>query len=147
MSPIPLPKLEFTGPNGEKLTLDHFRGKTILLNLWATWCVPCRTEMPSLDQLQAESGNGQFEVVAINIDQRNLDRPKAFLNEIHISHLAYYADPSADTFQSLKTIGKAFGMPTSLIISPQGCELATLAGPADWASTDAQAFIKAAVAP
>jgi len=146
-SPILLPKLEFTGPRGEKLDLGHFRGRTILLNLWATWCVPCRTEMPSLDQLQAVSGSSNFEVVAVNIDQRNLDHPKVFLNEINVSHLAYYADPSADTFQSLKTIGKAFGMPTSLIVSPEGCELASLAGPADWASMDAQAFIKAAVGP
>jgi len=146
-APMLLPKLAFNGPDGTTLTLDHFKGRTILLNLWATWCVPCRTEMPSLDQLQAISGNADFEVVAINIDQRNLDHPKAFLNEINVRHLASYSDASAATFQSLKTIGKAFGMPTSLIISPEGCELASLAGPADWASPGAQALIKAAIGP
>eukprot|EP01037_Dinobryon_pediforme_P017894 gene17894-18125_t len=141
--PAQLPKLDFLGPAGEKIDLDHFKGRTILLNLWATWCVPCRTEMPALDVLQSTLGSDHFEVVSVNIDQRNLERPKTFLNEIKVSHLTYYSDPSAATFQSLKTIGKAFGMPTTLIISPEGCELANLAGPADWASSDGQAFIKA----
>eukprot|EP01037_Dinobryon_pediforme_P017828 gene17828-18056_t len=143
--PAQLPKLDFLGPASARLDLDHFKGRTILLNLWATWCVPCRTEMPALDVLQSTLGSTQFEVVSINIDQRNLERPKTFLDEIKVSHLAYYSDPSAATFQSLKTIGKAFGMPTTLIISPEGCELANLAGPADWASTDAQALIKSAL--
>jgi len=141
----PLPELSFDGPEGKKLKLADFSGRTIVLNLWATWCVPCRTEMPSLDKLQATLGSEKFEVVAVNIDQRNLDKPKAFLNEIGVKNLRYYADPSAETFQSLKTLGKAFGMPTTLIISPRGCELAAIAGPADWASPDALALLQAAL--
>lgn len=144
-TPKVLPALEFLKPDGGKTSLAEFKGRTILLNLWATWCVPCRTEMPALDGLQAKLGSADFEVVAVNIDQRNLDKPKVFLNEIGVKSLKYYSDPEANTFQSLKTIGKAFGMPTSLLISPEGCEIGTLAGPADWQSQDALAVIGAAL--
>ena len=144
-SPKLLPELDFTAPDGTKTSLAAFKGKTILLNLWATWCVPCRKKMPALDALQAKMGGTEFEVVAINIDQRNLDKPKNFLNEIGVKSLKYYSDPEANTFQSLKTVGKAFGMPTSLLISPEGCEIGTLAGPAEWQSDDAFALIGAAL--
>ena len=86
----------------------------------------------------ASSAATKFEVVAVNIDTRNLDKPKAWLQEVGIERLAYYADPSAKVFQELKAIGKAFGMPTTLLIDPHGCELGTLAGPAEWASEDAR---------
>ena len=117
----------------------------MLLNLWATWCVPCRKEMPALDALQTRLGGDKFEVVAVNIDTRNLDKPKAWLQEVGIRQLGYYADPSAKVFQDLKAVGKAFGMPTTLLIDPQGCELGTLAGPAEWASEDAVKLIEAAL--
>jgi thiol-disulfide isomerase/thioredoxin len=106
--------------------------------------VPCRKEMPALDALQARLGSDTFEVVAVNIDTRNLDKPKTWLQEVGITKLGYYADPSAKVFQDLKAIGKAFGMPTTLLIDPQGCELGTLAGPAEWASDDAVKLIEAA---
>jgi len=124
--------------------LADFRGRTVLLNLWATWCVPCRKEMPALDALQAKLGGDRFQVVAVNIDQRNLDKPKAWLEEVGIKRLGYYADPSAKVFQDLKAIGKAVGMPTTLLIDPNGCELGVLAGPAEWASDDAVKLIEAA---
>ena len=117
----------------------------MLLNLWATWCVPCRKEMPALDALQAKLGSDKFEVVAVNIDTRNLDKPKTWLKEVGVKRLGYYADPSAKVFQDLKAIGKAFGMPTTLLVDPQGCELGTLAGPAEWASDDAVKLIEAAL--
>ena len=116
----------------------------MLLNLWATWCVPCRKEMPALDALQGKLGSDTFEVVAVNIDTRNLDKPKTWLQEVGITKLGYYADPSAKVFQDLKAIGKAFGMPTTLLVDAQGCELGTLAGPAEWASDDAVKLIEAA---
>ena len=75
------------------MSLADFKGKTILVNLWATWCVPCREEMPALDKLQAEFGGPDFEVVAINVDTRNRDKPKAWLQENGIRNLAYHADP------------------------------------------------------
>ncbi|MCP8940682.1 TlpA family protein disulfide reductase [Alsobacter sp. SYSU M60028] len=144
-APRKLPELAFSGPDGKPMTLADFRGRTVLLNLWATWCVPCRTEMPALDALQAKLGGKDFEVVAVNIDTRNLDKPKAWLAETGITRLAYYADPAAKTFQELKAVGKAFGMPTTLIVDPQGCELATLAGPAEWHSDDALRLVTAAL--
>jgi thiol-disulfide isomerase/thioredoxin len=144
--PKPLPGLAFTDVDGKPRTLADFRGRTVLLNLWATWCVPCRKEMPALSALQAKLGDDKFEVVAINIDTRNLDKPKAWLEEAGIKNLGYYADSSAKVFQDLKAAGKAFGMPTTLLIDPQGCELGALAGPAEWASDDAVRLVSAAIA-
>jgi thiol-disulfide isomerase/thioredoxin len=143
-SPAKLPQLAFNDADGKPRTLADFQGKTVLLNLWATWCVPCRKEMPALDALQAKLGSDKFQVVAVNIDTRNLDKPKAWLNEVGVKQLGYYSDSSAKVFQDLKAIGKAFGMPTTLLVDPQGCELGSLAGPAEWASDDAITLIEAA---
>jgi len=144
-SPLRLLDLTFQDATGKPLTLAHWRGRTVLLNLWATWCVPCRKEMPTLDALQGKLGGPGFEVVAINIDTRDPEKPKAFLKQIGIEKLAYFADPDAKTFQDLKAIGRAFGMPTTLLIDPHGCELGTIAGPAEWASDDAVKLIQAAL--
>jgi thiol-disulfide isomerase/thioredoxin len=143
--PRSLPALAFKDANGTEKSLADWHGRTVLLNLWATWCVPCRKEMPALDALQAKLGGGNFEVVAINIDTRYTDKPEAWLKEVGVNHLAYYADNNAKVFQDLKAIGKAFGMPTTLIVDPNGCELATLAGPAEWTSDDAVKLISAAL--
>jgi thiol-disulfide isomerase/thioredoxin len=144
-SPLKLPDLIFLDAAGEKTSLEHWRGRTVLLNLWATWCVPCRKEMPALDALEQRLGSPQFQVVAVNIDTRNLEKPKAFLKDVGVSKLAYYADPEAKVFQDLKAIGRAFGMPTTLLVDPQGCEIGTIAGPAEWASDDAVKLIQAAL--
>src|SRR5215510_9723536 len=103
--PKRLPELAFTDADGKPRTLADFRGRTVLLNLWATWCVPCRKEMPALDALQAKLGSDKFEVVTVNIDTRNVDKPKTWLNEVGVKKLTYYADPSAKIFQDLKAIG------------------------------------------
>ena len=144
-SPLKVPDLAFQDASGKPLSLANWRGRTVLLNLWATWCVPCRKEMPALDALQGRLGSPQFEVVAVNIDTRDPDKPKAFLKELGIEKLAYYADPEARTFQDLKSIGRAFGMPTTLLVDPKGCEIGTIAGPAEWASEDAVKLIQAAL--
>jgi len=144
-SPLKVPDLTFLNASGEKVSLDRWRGRTVLLNLWATWCVPCRKEMPALDALERRLGGPDFQVVAVNIDTRNLDKPKTFLNEVGVTKLAYYADPEAKVFQDLKSIGRAFGMPTSLLVDPHGCEIGTIAGPAEWASDDAVKLIQAAL--
>ena len=144
-TPRPAVDLAFQDREGKPVTLADFRGRTVLLNLWATWCAPCRHEMPALDKLQAELGGPDFEVVTVNIDQRNLDRPKAWLTENGIQRLAYYSDPSVKVFQDLKGAGKAFGMPVTLLIDRDGCELGLLNGPAEWASADAVALVKAAL--
>ena len=144
-SGLKVPGLAFQDAAGRPLTLEHWRGRTVLLNLWATWCVPCRKEMPALDALEKKLGGPGFEVVAVNIDTRDPDKPKAFLKELGIEKLAYYADSTAKTFQDLKEIGRAFGMPTTMLVDRQGCELGTIAGPAEWASDDAVKLIQAAL--
>jgi thiol-disulfide isomerase/thioredoxin len=143
--PNRLPDLAFNDASGKARQLSEWRGRTVLLNLWATWCVPCRKEMPALDALQAKLGSDTFEVVTVNIDTRNLDKPKTWLADAGIKQLGYYGDPSAKVFQDLKAIGKATGMPTTLLIDPQGCELGVLAGPAEWASEDAVKLVSAAL--
>jgi thiol-disulfide isomerase/thioredoxin len=143
--PRRLPDLSFRDAEGVERTLAAWRGRTVLFNLWATWCVPCRKEMPALDALQGRLGGPGFEVVAVNIDTRAAAKPQAWLKEIGINRLAYYADPSAKVFQDLKAVGKAFGMPTTLLIDPAGCELGYLAGPAEWASEDAVKLVAAAL--
>ncbi len=143
-TPRPLVELAFEGADGEKHTLSELRGKTILLNLWATWCIPCREEMPALDRLQARLGDASFEVVAISIDTARLDKRKAFLSEAGVQSLQFYADPTAEVFQVLKKNGKVVGLPTTLLIDPHGCEVAQMAGPADWSSDEALRLIEAA---
>ena len=145
--PMRLPELSFQDGDGRQRMLQDWRGRTVLLNLWATWCVPCRAEMPALDTLESKLGGPDFQVVAVNIDTRDPDKPKAWLKEVGINRLAYFADPQAKVFQDLKAAGRAFGMPTTLLIDPQGCEIATLAGPAEWASDDAVKLVEAAKAP
>jgi thiol-disulfide isomerase/thioredoxin len=144
-SPIRLSDLSFHDASGRERTIGEWRGRTVLLNLWATWCVPCRKEMPALDALETKLGGADFEVVAVNIDTRDPDKPKAWLKDANIAKLGYYADPSAKIFQNLKVAGRAFGMPTTILIDRDGCELATIAGPAEWASKDAIDFVQAAL--
>lgn len=143
--PKPMPALSFDGPDGTRKTLADFKGRTVLLNLWATWCIPCRQEMPALDHLQSELGGPKFEVVAVNIDTTRLDRPKKFLADTGVKTLGFYADSTANVFEALKTAGKVAGLPTSILIDGQGCEIGTLAGPAQWNSTDAASLVRAAV--
>jgi thiol-disulfide isomerase/thioredoxin len=144
-SPLKVPDLAFTDADGKQMSLADFRGRTVLLNLWATWCVPCRKEMPTLDALEAKLGAKDFQVVAVNIDTRDPNKPKTFLKQIGVQKLSYYADPSAKSFQDLKAIGRAFGMPTTLLVDPNGCEIGSIAGPAEWASDDALKLIRAAL--
>jgi thiol-disulfide isomerase/thioredoxin len=146
-APLRLPDLSFWDADGKTKKLSDWRGKTVLLNLWATWCVPCRKEMPALDVLQTKLGGKDFEVVAVNIDTRDSDKPKNFLKEANLTRLGYFSDQKAKVFQDLKNIGRALGMPTSVLVDAQGCEIATIAGPAEWASDDAIKLIKAAVQP
>lgn len=145
-APMRVPDLAFEDADGKPRKLSEWRGRTVLVNLWATWCVPCRKEMPALDRLQGELGGPDFEVVAINIDTRDPDKPKAFLKESALTRLGFFADPKAKVFQDLKAVGRALGMPTSMLVDGAGCEIATLAGPAEWASDDALKLIRAATA-
>jgi thiol-disulfide isomerase/thioredoxin len=145
--PLQLPDLAFRDADGKERHLADWRGRTVLLNLWATWCVPCRKEMPALEALERKLGGSSFEVVAINIDTRDPDKPRAWLRDVGIDGLRYYADPSAKIFQELKVINRARGMPTTLLIDPAGCEIGAVAGPAEWASDDALKLLAAALKP
>lgn len=142
--PRTLPGLSFKGPEGRNLTLKDFEGKTVLLNLWATWCFPCREEMPALDRLENLSGGNAFEVVAVNIDTGTDEKPKAFLSETGIKHLKPYRDDSMGIFNALKKEGLAVGLPVSLVIDPKGCVLGAMNGPAAWDGPEAKALIEAA---
>jgi thiol-disulfide isomerase/thioredoxin len=146
-TPLKLPDLAFDDADGKPRKLSDWRGRTVLVNLWATWCLPCRREMPALDALQAKLGGPDFEVVAVNIDTRDPDKPKNFLKEANLTRLGYFSDPTAKVFQDLKSMGKALGMPTSVLIDRNGCEIANIAGPAEWASDDAVKLISTAVKP
>jgi thiol-disulfide isomerase/thioredoxin len=143
-APISLAALSFNGPDGKPLTLADFKGKTVLLNLWATWCAPCRAEMPELDALQKEKGGPGFEVVAVNADTGGDDKPKKFLSETGASTLSYYSDHSMGLFNELKDRGLALGLPVTLLVDKEGCLLTHMNGPAAWASAEAKAFIDAA---
>jgi thiol-disulfide isomerase/thioredoxin len=143
--PRALPDLSFRDGEGREVRLSDFRGRTILINLWATWCVPCREEMPALDRLEQALGGPDFAVVAIDLDGGDHDKPRRFLEEIGVRHLRYYEDRKLGVFQELRRTGRVIGLPTSILVDPAGCELAVLSGPADWAGADAVALLHVAV--
>jgi thiol-disulfide isomerase/thioredoxin len=138
--------ISFLDGNGKQVSLQDFRGRMVLINLWATWCVPCRREMPALDELQRKLGGADFVVLAINLDQRDREKPKKFLSEINVKGLAYYEDPTTNVFQKLKMAGRAPGLPSTILVDRDGCELGFMPGPAEWASEDALALLRAALA-
>lgn len=140
-APEPLPEFAFQDASGKERTIKDWRGKVVLLNLWATWCLPCRKEMPSLDRLQAELGSDQFEVLAVSVDRTGLEGAKKFLDSIKVAKLGLYADPTVRMTSTLKVPG----MPGTLLIDREGREIGRLVGPAEWDSPDAKALIRAAV--
>jgi len=144
-SPLRVPDVAFRDRSGAERRLSDWRGRTVLLNLWATWCIPCRKEMPALDALEGTLGGERFEVVAVNIDTRDSNKPRAWLQEVGVTRLAYYADPSAKVFQDIRLAGRAFGLPTTVLVDPAGCEIGTAAGPAEWASEDGLKLVRAAL--
>ncbi len=139
--PKPLQSLAFNGTDGQPMKLGDLAGKTLLVNLWATWCAPCREEMPALNELQAELGGDDFEVVAINIDRGDESKPKNFLEEIGVSDLGFYRDDTMGVFNTLKKDGLAFGLPVTFLVDDTGCLLASMNGPAHWSGSDAKAYI------
>lgn len=140
--PLPLAAIEFVDGEGNPLTLADFNGRVVLLNLWATWCAPCREEMPALDALQAQTGSDDFLVLALSLDRGGIDKPRDFLEEIEIERLALYHDKTGRMGTKLG----AFGLPTTLLIGRDGKSLGRLVGPAHWDDPDAVALIEAAVA-
>jgi thiol-disulfide isomerase/thioredoxin len=137
-SPRPLPDIHFENGRGEAMSLADFRGKVVLLNIWATWCAPCRREMPTLERLQAELGGADFEVVALSIDRNRLPVVKEFYEELGLQELGMYVDASGKASRELS----ALGVPTTLLIDREGNELGRLAGPAEWDSPEMVRFIR-----
>ncbi|MDP2733847.1 MAG: TlpA disulfide reductase family protein [Hoeflea sp.] len=140
---VALPDLSFVSEDDESTRLADFTGQAMLVNLWATWCAPCRAEMPALSELQAELGDDGFKVLAINIDTGDVAKPRAFLKEIGVANLGLYRDASMGVFNILKKEGLAFGLPVTLMIGRDGCLLGAMNGPAEWASQDAKALVAA----
>lgn len=137
--------LAFNSPQGDDISLADWKGTPVVFNLWATWCAPCRAEMPALSNLQTAFSDDDFEVVAVNIDTKGAERPLAFLDEINVTNLPLYSDQTTGVFNTLKKKGLAFGMPTTLIVDKNGCLVAHLSGPAHWDSDDAKALVGAVI--
>ncbi len=133
--------VKFKDASGNDLSLSDWRGKVVLLNLWATWCAPCRREMPDLDELQASMGSDEFEVVAVSIDRKGVEVAQAFLDEIKVKGLKLYIDKTAKITRE----ADVFGMPTTILIDRDGMELGRMIGPAEWNSNQAKALITAAL--
>lgn len=136
--PRALPELWFRDGDGHPKSLADFHGKVVVLNVWATWCGPCRKEMPTLDRLQAELGGSGFEVVALSIGRAGVDVVRKFFGEIGIRNLALYIDESG---KALRELG-IFGLPATLLIDREGREIGHLVGPADWDTPEMIAFIR-----
>lgn len=140
LSPQPVPELRFADGKGKPFSLADFRGKTILLNIWASWCPSCRAEMPALDRLQAKLGGPDFEVIPVSIDQGDsaLVLIEEFFHEVGVNHLPIYIDPAG---QAAGEVGSV-GLPTTLLIDRDGKEVGRLIGDADWDSPEVIAFIE-----
>jgi thiol-disulfide isomerase/thioredoxin len=139
--PNDLSALVFNDDNGEAVTLADTGDKMRLVNLWATWCAPCREEMPALDALQAEKGGADFDVVAISVDGGSDAKPRKFFEDIGMQNLEFYHDPTIGVFNTLKKEGLAFGLPVTLLVDEENCVVANMNGPAHWASDDAKRLV------
>jgi thiol-disulfide isomerase/thioredoxin len=137
-APRTVPELAFRDGDARPVSLADFQGKVVLLNIWATWCGPCREEMPTLDRLQAELGGPDFQVVALSIDRAGLGVVSEFYDEVGIEHLAKYIDESGKASRQLNAVG----LPTTLLIDREGREIARHVGPAEWDTPEMVAFLR-----
>lgn len=126
--PTPLPILAFETMSGQPTSLDTFKGKVVVLNLWATWCAPCRKEMPSLDRLQARFADRPVTVLALSVDRAGPERVQAFLDEIGVKHLQVYRDPKAAATRTLRVPG----LPATILVDKEGREVGRVLGIAEW---------------
>ena len=136
--PRELPDVGFVDADGRAASLADFRGRVVLLNLWATWCVPCRREMPALERLQAKLGGAEFIVLPLSIDRGGLPPVKRFYEELGLEALGIFVDQSGAATRKLATTG----VPTTLLIDRDGREIGRLIGAAEWDSPDAIALIR-----
>ena len=141
-SPKPIASIEFEDDQGRPRNLAEFRGKIVLLNIWATWCVPCRLEMPSLDRLQQTLGGTDFEVLPLSIDRGGIAVVRKFYAEVGLRGLPIYIDTAGKATRKLGTIG----VPATLLIDRAGRELGRVIGPAEWDEPDIVQFLKRVIA-
>lgn len=141
-SPQSVPRITFTDGEGTERTLAEFRGRVVVLNLWATWCPPCRAEMPTLDRLQAELGGPRFEVVALSVDRAGPEAVRNFFDAEGIEYLELYIDPSMRALPRLRVAG----IPTTLVLDSRGREIARAIGEDDWATPEMLAYFRDLVA-
>lgn len=141
-APKTIANVAFDDDQGRPRSLADFRGKVVLLNIWATWCGPCRREMPSLDRLKKSLGGADFEVVALSIDRSGTAAVRKFYADVGIRNLAIYIDSSGKVTRELATIG----VPATLLIDRDGREIGRLIGPAEWDEPDIVAFLKSVIA-
>lgn len=137
-APRAVADIRFKDAAGGDLSLADFKGRVVLLNLWATWCAPCRREMPDIDALQAKYGGPDFVVVALSQDRKGVEAVRAFYREIGVENLEIFIDQKARSARTLR----APGLPTTLLLSKAGEELGRLIGPANWNSADARRLIE-----
>jgi thiol-disulfide isomerase/thioredoxin len=142
-APRSIPTIAFEDDQGRARSLAEFRGRVVLLNIWATWCVPCRREMPSLDRLQAALGGDDFEVVALSIDRAGIDAVRKFYADIALSNLAIYIDATGKAHRDLAVVG----VPTTLLVDREGREIGRMAGPAEWGAPDIVDFLRRIIGP
>ncbi|MBU2089101.1 MAG: TlpA family protein disulfide reductase [Alphaproteobacteria bacterium] len=134
----PAPQTPFGTAEGSSLTLGNFKGKVLLVNLWATWCAPCVEEMPDLDRLQATLGGADFQVLAVSSDRGGAKQVQPFYDRLGLKNLPVYLDPKTELTRALGTRG----LPTSILIDREGRMVGQLVGAAKWDSTDALALIR-----
>ena len=137
-----VPDVSFQDAEGKTRTLADWKGRVVLLNLWATWCAPCRKEMPELAKLQQRLGSDNFEVVAVSLDRKGAEVAGPFIAEVGAEALKLYLDPSGKLLHELRAVG----LPVTLLIDRDGREIGRLFGPAEWASPEAVRLIEAALA-
>ncbi|MEP3232463.1 MAG: TlpA disulfide reductase family protein [Hyphomicrobiales bacterium] len=142
--PVPLTDIGFQMPDGSAKQFTDLN-KVLVLNLWATWCGPCREEMPDLANIQKEYGNDDFEVFALNVDRNGGEKPQKFLESIKATSLNLYLDPANKSFQNFRSKGLVFGLPTTMIVDPKGCVQGVLAGIAHWGSDDAKNLVEVSI--
>ncbi len=139
---LPAPSSAFVHADGQAQTLEAWRGKYVLLNFWATWCAPCRHEMPMLSELQTAFAGDKFEVITIATGRNGVDDMRRFFKEIGVSNLPLHRDPK----QILTREMAVRGLPVTVLMDPQGREIARMVGPADWSAQNAQTLITAMLA-
>ena len=140
--PVAVSSVPFTAEDGSEMTLSAYEGQITVVNFWATWCAPCRAEMPQLADLQTQMGSEDFQVVTIATGRNPRPAMEAFFDEIGVDNLPLHADPRQGLARNMGVLG----LPVTVILDREGLEIARLQGDAHWNSDSAMAIITALIA-